>query len=211
MNDVLDRLLAYRGTLKGSNEDGSRSKKFSEAIRAFLFNKTVSDTLNAISAHFAGLQRDHGKAAEDIFFADPPFLHLAEYAARYGDDLLAFIDDLEKAVSTLVQVSDADEDTLGSSEPPSKTPLHLMTALRAKGKEFDIVILLDVNDGIWPSKMATSAAQREQERRVFYVATTRAKKSLTMLVNKRMLGRIVNPSPYLDEMSLETLNMSDSK
>jgi DNA helicase-2/ATP-dependent DNA helicase PcrA len=78
-----------------------------------------------------------------------------------------------------------------------------MTALRAKGKEFDAVILLDVNQDIWPSKLAETEDQLEQERRVFYVAMTRVRKRLLMLVNDSMLGRPALPSPYLSEMELE--------
>jgi DNA helicase-2/ATP-dependent DNA helicase PcrA len=77
-----------------------------------------------------------------------------------------------------------------------------MTALRAKGKEFDNVIILDANDGIWPIKMAQSQEQLEQERRLFYVAFTRAKKRLTILVNQSMLGQTATPSPYIAEMGL---------
>lgn len=42
-----------------------------------------------------------------------------------------------------------------------------MTALRAKAKEFDKVILLDVEADMWPNKNARTPEQLEQERRVF--------------------------------------------
>ena len=80
--------------------------------------------------------------------------------------------------------------------------MHLMTALRAKGKEFDAVIILDCNDKIWPSKLAITPEQLEQERRVFYVAFTRAKKKLILLVNDSMLGEVAFPSPYIQELGL---------
>lgn len=77
-----------------------------------------------------------------------------------------------------------------------------MTALRAKGKEFDVVIILDCNKDIWPSKLALSEEQLEGERRLFYVAFTRAKQRILMLVNKSILGELVVPSPYLAEMGM---------
>ena len=81
-------------------------------------------------------------------------------------------------------------------------PVHLMTALRAKGKEFDTVIILDANDGIWPSKQAETSAQKEQERRLFYVAMTRAKKKLLITVSGRIGEQIGMPSPYLAEAAI---------
>jgi DNA helicase-2/ATP-dependent DNA helicase PcrA len=77
-----------------------------------------------------------------------------------------------------------------------------MTALRAKGKEFDTVILLDVNDGIWPNRNARTPAQKEAERRVFYVAFTRARKRLVMLVSSRLGNKAAIPSPFIFELGL---------
>lgn len=78
-----------------------------------------------------------------------------------------------------------------------RRPLHLMTALRAKGKEFDKVVLLDVEDGMWPNKNAKTPAQLEQERRVFYVGFTRARREIILLLN-----RAATPSPYIQELGL---------
>ena len=78
-----------------------------------------------------------------------------------------------------------------------------MTALRAKGKEFDTVIVLDVNDDIWPSKLAKETQEElEQERRLFYVVITRVRKRLFLLTNERILNINAFPSPYLSEMGL---------
>lgn len=89
-----------------------------------------------------------------------------------------------------------------SSDELWKRPIHLMTALRAKGKEFDTVILLDVNDDIWPNRNAKTPAQREAERRVFYVAFTRAKKRILMFVSNNYRNRKALPSPFIDELGL---------
>ena len=50
-----------------------------------------------------------------------------------------------------------------------------MTATRSKGHEYDAVIVLDVDDGEWPNHMAEDV---EEERRLFYVALSRARKYL---------------------------------
>jgi DNA helicase-2/ATP-dependent DNA helicase PcrA len=201
-----DAIRSYGGTLKGTNQGGRMSTDFADAIQAFLAARTVSDAINSIGVDFAGLQRDYGRGIEDIFYADPPFFYLAEYAQRYGNDYMAFMDDLEKAETTLAKIPP--EDVEGEADPAWKLPLHLMTALRAKGKEFDVVILLDVNDDIWPSALAQTPEQREQERRVFYVAFTRARKAITILVNRALLNRAVLPSPYLAEMGLTPTSLN---
>ncbi len=198
----LARMRSYTGPLKGNNEDASRANSFADAIQTLLNASTVAQAILAISNHFDGLQKDYGKSMEDIFYTDPPFLHLAEFAERYGDDYNAFYDDLDKAIATLARVPDEAEEDSTHKEPEWKLPLHLMTALRAKGKEFDAVVILDVNQDIWPSKLATTPEELEQERRVFYVAFTRARKRLTLLMNDRILGRPGVPSPYLAEMGL---------
>ena len=70
--------------------------------------------------------------------------------------------------------------------------IHLMTATRSKGHEFDGVIILDTYDDEWPHRLAKDL---EEERRLFYVAMTRAKKYLYFVTSadkelSRFLGEI---------------------
>lgn len=196
-------LYQYLGPLKGSNEGGRMSASFADAISELVDAETVSESILAISSNFEGLQKDYGKALEDIFYTDPPFLYLAEFAKRYKADFASFYNDIEKAIATLARVSPDDEEN-ADKEPEWKRPLHLMTALRAKGKEFDAVIVLDANDGIWPSKLAKTDNDLEQERRLFYVAMTRARRYLYFIVNDSILDQVSKPSPYLAEMGMST-------
>jgi DNA helicase-2/ATP-dependent DNA helicase PcrA len=201
LKDAAKSLMQYDGPLKGTNVGSRMSVSFAAAILPLVTAKSVADAIQAISENFEGLQKDYGKSLDDIFYADPPFLYLAEYARRYGNDYQAFYADIEKAIATLARISAADDDA-DSDEAEWKLPLHLMTALRAKGKEFDAVIVLDANDGVWPSKLAKNDNQREQERRVFYVAMTRARRALYFVVNDTILGEPIHASPYLAEMKL---------
>lgn len=202
--EAADALAAYRGQLKGANPDGRVSQSMADALGAYLRARSVSQALLELNSRFMGLQIDMGKAEDDIFYVDPPFLHLAEYAVRYGSDYLQFVDDLEQAKEELARVppfiDDADPATRSELW---KRPVHLMTALRAKGKEFDTVVLLGVNDEIWPSKQAVTPAEREAERRVFYVAFTRARKRVLALVDQHYGRHAVCPSPYIQELGLE--------
>jgi DNA helicase-2/ATP-dependent DNA helicase PcrA len=200
----IESLRRYTGPLKGNNDDASRSNSFADDLLALAKSTTVSDAISTISERFDGLQKDYGKSLEDIFYSDPPFLHLAEYAEKYGTDYTAFYEDLDKAIATLARLPGEEEDEKSTKEPEWKLPLHLLTALRAKGKEYDAVIILDANSEIWPSKLATTPDQLEQERRVFYVAFTRVRQRLIMLVNESLLGKPAAPSPYLEEMGLKS-------
>ena len=56
----------------------------------------------------------------------------------------------------------------------------MLTATRSKGKEFDAVIVLDANEGEWPSPLASDL---QEERRLFYVAMTRARKYLYFITS----------------------------
>lgn len=200
---AVEALADYRGTLKGQNTDGKMSVGMADAIRRFLKAETVSDSLVEMGDSFQGLQLDLGKAEDDIFFADPPFFHLAEYAVRYGDDYMQFVEDIELAKDQLAYIPPFEDDArLASTDELWKRPLHLMTALRAKGKEFDTVILLDVNDEIWPNRNARTPAEREAERRVFYVAFTRARKRVLMFVSDHFRNREAVPSPFIEELGL---------
>ncbi|HBJ34097.1 MAG TPA: hypothetical protein DDZ51_04910 [Planctomycetaceae bacterium] len=198
---ALEYLYSYDGPLKGASNGGAMAQVFFFAIRDLLISKTVSEALQSISTHFSGLQKDYGKSLDDIFYADPPFLYLADYAARYGEDFVRFYEDIEKAISTLAKIPTADDDESDGSDGRNR-PLHLMTALRAKGKEFDAVVILDCNQGIWPSKLAQTEEELEAERRLFYVAFTRVRKELILVVNERILGESVSPSPFIAESGL---------
>lgn len=59
--------------------------------------------------------------------------------------------------------------------------VRLLTMHGAKGLEFTYVCIADVNEGIIPGKRSRKAGEIEEERRLFYVAVTRAKKILDIL------------------------------
>lgn len=200
LEDALNVFYSYQGSLKGDNAGGKMTGEFYHAMRDFLLAESVASAIHVLSEQFDGLQKDYGKSQDDIFYADPPFLYLSAYAERYGNDYASFYEDVEKAISTLVRVSPDEDDVVDDR----KRKLHLMTALRAKGKEFDVVVILDCNQDIWPSKLADTAAQLEAERRVFYVAFTRGKKQVVLMVNDQMFQESAFPSPYIREMGLES-------
>lgn len=77
--------------------------------------------------------------------------------------------------------------------------VRLMTMHASKGLEFDTVILPDVNEGKIPSKQSNTPEAVEEERRMFYVAMTRAKKNLYILCYGEKEGRDT-PSRFLEPL-----------
>ncbi|HRK35047.1 MAG TPA: UvrD-helicase domain-containing protein [Candidatus Hydrogenedentes bacterium] len=92
----------------------------------------------------------------------------AQYDAKGGGGLLAFLQELSL-------LSDVDQ------WDPSMPAVTLMTCHSAKGLEFDHVYLLGLEEGLLPHASALESEDEiEEERRLCYVAMTRARKSLTL-------------------------------
>jgi len=89
-------------------------------------------------------------------------------------------------------------------------PVTLMTAHSAKGLEFPLVFIVGLEDGLFPhSRSATDPAELEEERRLCYVAMTRAERFLyvTHAMKRRVYGEELasEPSQFLNEMPLELM------
>lgn len=94
---------------------------------------------------------------------------------------------------------------LQSKEPPvPKETVSLMTIHGAKGKEFDLVILIGLAEEVLPSyfslKAGADSQELEEERRNCFVAITRAKEQLVLTRAKRYRGYAKSPSRFLAEM-----------
>ncbi len=78
--------------------------------------------------------------------------------------------------------------------------VSFLTMHGAKGLEFDTVFIPDVNEGVVPYDKAVLKEAVEEERRIFYVAMTRAKKKLVICYTKERYNRYVQPSRFLREL-----------
>lgn len=74
----------------------------------------------------------------------------------------------------------------------------LATMHSSKGLEYQVVILIDVNEGIIPHRKAILDADLEEERRMFYVAMTRAKEYLYIFYVKERYNKELEPSRFLE-------------
>jgi DNA helicase II / ATP-dependent DNA helicase PcrA len=89
-------------------------------------------------------------------------------------------------------------------------PVTLMTAHSAKGLEFPIIFIVGLEDGLFPhSRSLSDSSDIEEERRLCYVAMTRAERFLyvTHAVKRRVYGEELasEPSQFLNEMPLELI------
>ena len=89
-----------------------------------------------------------------------------------------------------------------------KDSVKLMTVHNAKGLEFPHVIVASLNEGVFPSRKTDTAERMEEERRLCYVALTRAEKTLTLTEAAGVSheGTARYPSRFLFEMGKEHLN-----
>lgn len=82
----------------------------------------------------------------------------------------------------------------------ARDKVQLMTMHSAKGLEFDSVYLIHANEGEVPYQKAVTKEELEEERRMFYVAMTRAKNELTISYITEKNGSSIAPSRFVKEL-----------
>ncbi|MCU1489392.1 MAG: UvrD/REP helicase [Acidimicrobiaceae bacterium] len=95
----------------------------------------------------------------------------------------------------------------GESSPGERDAVELATFHRAKGLEWSVVFVTGLEEGLVPIAHAGDAAALEEERRLLYVALSRAEEELhcSWARQRRFGSRVVDrgPSPYLDALEEE--------
>jgi len=105
-------------------------------------------------------------------------------------------------------LTDADQE-----KPEDKNHVSLMTIHSSKGLEFPNVYLVGMEENLFPSQMSLhSRSDLEEERRLFYVAVTRAMESCTLsyAVSRFLWGQSIScePSRFIDEIDPNYLEFS---
>jgi DNA helicase-2/ATP-dependent DNA helicase PcrA len=137
------------------------------------------------------------------------------------DEAEARLENLQELVNAAVDYDEMGEEGLrefidhsalvsDADQYKRDAPVTLMTAHSAKGLEFPLVFIVGLEDGLFPhSRSATDVAELEEERRLCYVAMTRAERFLyvTHAVKRRVYGEELasEPSQFLNEMPLELI------
>ena len=137
--------------------------------------------------------------------------YLKEYAMGRGikgDDLLEVLDELmdkSHAYKTWEEWFKAIEQYSETLKIRSRQRfeaaegIRLLTMHGAKGLEYDVVYIPDANDGLMPHKKAATESDKEEERRMFYVAMTRAKNDLRVYFTRERYGKASEMSPFVGE------------
>ena len=141
--------------------------------------------------------------------------------AENTDEAEGRLENLQELVNAAVDYDDQgleglrefiDHSALVSDQDQYKrdAPVTLMTIHSAKGLEFPLVFIVGLEDGLFPhSRSATDPAELEEERRLAYVAMTRAERFLyvTHAMKRRVYGEELasEPSQFLNEMPIDML------
>ncbi len=126
-----------------------------------------------------------------------------------------FVDDPEREDKSLGSFLQEVSLVTGQDEDKDKDPdkVTLMTIHMAKGLEFRSVYIVGLEEDLFPSQMMLSSrADLEEERRLFYVAITRAQKNLYLsyALTRYRFGRLKNcePSRFLDDVDQTFIKVS---
>ncbi|WP_456433250.1 ATP-dependent helicase [Nitratifractor sp.] len=115
---------------------------------------------------------------------------------RLLSDLAAHYRDIPRFVNAMI---------LGGSELSEGEGVNLLTVHASKGLEFDTVFVVDLMDGRFPNrKLMERTGSLEEERRLFYVAVTRARDELYLSTARydRVRKSTFKPSIFLEEAGL---------
>lgn len=91
---------------------------------------------------------------------------------------------------------------VNTSRGEDEDEVTLTTMHSSKGLEYELVFIMDVNEGVTPHKKAVKDADLEEERRLMYVALTRAKTYLFLYSVKEMYHKAARISRYMGEIGV---------
>src|SRR5207253_4945512 len=91
----------------------------------------------------------------------------------------------------------------------------LITIHSCKGLEWPTVYVVGLEDGLLPHSRSKVEGTLDEERRLFYVAMTRAMQTLTLsyCLGRKKYGQVLacHPSPFLKELPTELIEMASEK
>lgn len=130
----------------------------------------------------------HKIKAEDLF----EVLYEIQERAKEYKTIPEWFSHIEQYTKELERKSQADR---GNPEA-----ISLLTMHSAKGLEFTSVFIIAANEDVCPYKKAEVVEDMEEERRMFYVAMTRAKKRLVISYVKERNGKPMSPSRFVTDL-----------
>jgi DNA helicase II / ATP-dependent DNA helicase PcrA len=194
---ALERFMASMNDLAGLAREGIPVGDLVEAVLA------RTGYLEALDAESVG----HGEKAFEAQGRIENLRQLVEVAHEFDASARAAGDTLELFLQDLALKSDAD------SRRDDEGLVTLMTLHNAKGLEYPIVFVLGCEEGVFPHQRALDEGAVEEERRLFYVAVTRAMRELYLTYARRrsVFGSPTYsiPSRFLDEIPADLSERED--
>lgn len=132
----------------------------------------------------------------------------ADYRRIRADELYDVLDELQESARGYedydgwfahIENYTRELERLYQSQEKQSESVALSTLHSAKGLEYENVYLIDVNEGVMPYKKAVLDQDIEEERRMFYVGMTRAKKYLHLFSVKQMNQKDADISRFIAE------------
>lgn len=136
----------------------------------------------------------------------------AEYRHIKAEELIEILDELQESAreynsyeAWFLHMEEYKEELERQARAQQYNPdgVNLATLHSAKGLEYEIVYIVDVNEGIMPYKKAVLDPDVEEERRMFYVGMTRAKRELYLSSVEEYNGKKVDVSRFIREAGEE--------
>ena len=129
--------------------------------------------------------------------------YTTQESQEYEEDEVQPESDLAAYLQQISLLTDMDNNKEGSNEK-----VKLMTVHAAKGLEFPSVFVVGMEENLFPSAMSMSSREDiEEERRLFYVAITRAKEKLTIsyALTRYKFGQMnyQDPSRFIEEIGVD--------
>jgi DNA helicase-2/ATP-dependent DNA helicase PcrA len=198
-----------------SNVRSSLTTRAKEALRTF---KRVIDKLQTTAGQVEGTDR---KVSDVVIAAIDDTGYSLMLRSENTDEAETRLENLEELVNAAVDYDNSEDMglrdfidhaalTADTDKFDRNASVTLMTVHSAKGLEFPIVFLVGLEDGVFPhSRSLSDDKEMEEERRLAYVAITRAEKILyvTHSMRRRVYGEemAAEPSQFLNEMPLELI------
>jgi len=163
----------------------------------------VGDTMKNLKPHNAV------ELAIDGWYGDYLKGAYANYVSRLDDlkSLIGFAGRFEDMQEMLAQIMLLNSEVSDRRIDPEADALKLTTVHQAKGLEYGVVFLIGLAEGMFPLRRAIESGDLEEERRLFYVAVTRARDELYLCFPKvNTKGgptMLMTPSRFLLELAPE--------
>lgn len=152
---------------------------------------------------FAAINYIRKKIGYDEFCAE-----YADYRRIRADELYEVLDELQESTKGYddynawfdhIDAYAKELEELYKEQANQPESVALSTLHSAKGLEYEEVYLIDVNEGVMPYKKAVLDQDIEEERRMFYVGMTRAKKNLHLFSVKQLNQKDADISRFIAE------------